>query len=52
MKGSRQLVLMERGGIGHTPCFASVAFAGALPGVFVPLTITGRAGPHLTGVVQ
>jgi threonylcarbamoyladenosine tRNA methylthiotransferase MtaB len=52
MKGSRQLVLMERGGIGHTPCFASVAFAGAVPGAFVPLTITGRAGPHLTGVPQ
>ncbi|HEX4270774.1 MAG TPA: tRNA (N(6)-L-threonylcarbamoyladenosine(37)-C(2))-methylthiotransferase MtaB [Rhizomicrobium sp.] len=50
MKGSRQTVLMERGGIGHTPCFASVAFDGAVPGTFVPLTITGRAGPHLTGI--
>ncbi|HVW73455.1 MAG TPA: tRNA (N(6)-L-threonylcarbamoyladenosine(37)-C(2))-methylthiotransferase MtaB [Rhizomicrobium sp.] len=49
LKGSRQIVLMERGGIGHTPCFASVAFDGAIPGTFVPLTITGRAGPHLTG---
>jgi threonylcarbamoyladenosine tRNA methylthiotransferase MtaB len=51
LKGSRQLVLMERGGIGHTPSFASVAFAGAMPGTFLPLTITGRAGPHLTGVL-
>lgn len=50
MKGSRQIVLMERGGIGHTPSFASVAFDGAMPGTFLPLTITGRAGPHLTGV--
>ena len=50
MKGSRQLVLMERGGIGHTPCFASVAFDGAVPGTFLPLSITGRAGPHLTGI--
>jgi threonylcarbamoyladenosine tRNA methylthiotransferase MtaB len=52
MKGSRQMVLMERGGIGHTPSFASVAFAGATPGTFLPLTITGRAGPHLTGALQ
>ena len=50
LKGSRQMVLMERGGIGHTPCFAGVAFAGAVPGTFLPLTITGRAGSHLTGV--
>jgi threonylcarbamoyladenosine tRNA methylthiotransferase MtaB len=52
MKGSRQLVLMERGGIGHTPCFAGVAFAGAVPGTFLPLTITGRAGDHLTGALS
>jgi threonylcarbamoyladenosine tRNA methylthiotransferase MtaB len=52
MKGSRQLVLMERGGIGHTPSFASVAFDGAMPGTFLPLTITGRAGPHLTGILS
>ena len=49
LKGSRQLVLMERGGIGHTPSFASVAFDGAAPGTFLSLTITGRTGPHLTG---
>ncbi|HEX4028410.1 MAG TPA: tRNA (N(6)-L-threonylcarbamoyladenosine(37)-C(2))-methylthiotransferase MtaB [Rhizomicrobium sp.] len=52
MKGSRQMVLMERGGIGHTPSFASVAFAGATPGTFLPLIITGRAGPHLTGALS
>jgi threonylcarbamoyladenosine tRNA methylthiotransferase MtaB len=51
LKGSRQLVLMERGGIGHTPCFASVAFDGAEPGTFLPLTITGRAGDHLTSAM-
>jgi threonylcarbamoyladenosine tRNA methylthiotransferase MtaB len=50
LKGSRQLVLMERGGIGHTPGFATVAFAGAAPGTILPLTITGRSGPHLTGI--
>jgi len=48
LKGSRQLVLMERGGIGHTPSFASVAFDGAVAGTLLPLQITGRAGPHLT----
>jgi threonylcarbamoyladenosine tRNA methylthiotransferase MtaB len=52
MKGSRQVVLMERGGIGRTPSFASVAFDGAVPGTFLPLTITGRAGPHLTGILS
>jgi threonylcarbamoyladenosine tRNA methylthiotransferase MtaB len=52
LKGSRQMVLMERGGIGHTPSFASVAFAGAIPGTFLPLTITGRTGPHLTGALS
>jgi threonylcarbamoyladenosine tRNA methylthiotransferase MtaB len=51
MKDSRQLVLMERGGVGHTPCFASVAFAGAAPGTFLSLTITGRTGDHLTGAL-
>jgi threonylcarbamoyladenosine tRNA methylthiotransferase MtaB len=52
LKGSRQMVLMERGGIGHTPSFASVAFAGAIPGTFLPLIITGRTGPHLTGALS
>jgi threonylcarbamoyladenosine tRNA methylthiotransferase MtaB len=51
LTGSRQTVLMERGGIGRTPCFASVAFGEAAAGSFVPLTITGRAGPHLTGAL-
>jgi threonylcarbamoyladenosine tRNA methylthiotransferase MtaB len=52
LKGSRQMVLMERDGIGHTPSFASVAFAGAIPGTFLPLIITGRTGPHLTGALS
>jgi len=52
LKGSRQMVLMERGGIGHTPCFVSVAFDGAESGAFLPLTITGRAGDHLTGALS
>ena len=38
MTGSRQTVLVEKGGIGRTPCFAPVAFDGAAraPAAFVP----------------
>lgn len=50
MTGSQQLVLMERNGIGHTPCFASVSFAHAQQGALVQLTITGRSGQQLMGV--
>ncbi|HKQ45172.1 MAG TPA: tRNA (N(6)-L-threonylcarbamoyladenosine(37)-C(2))-methylthiotransferase MtaB [Rhizomicrobium sp.] len=50
MKGSRHTVLMERGGIGRTPCFTPVTFAHGMPGTFLPLTITGRDGDHLTGL--
>jgi threonylcarbamoyladenosine tRNA methylthiotransferase MtaB len=51
MKGSRHTVLMERGGVGRTPCFTPVKFD-APYGTFVPLTITGRSGPHLLGALQ
>ena len=53
MKGSRHIVLMERGGLGRTPCFTPVAFDGAAqPGDLVALAITGRTGDHLTGTTQ
>jgi threonylcarbamoyladenosine tRNA methylthiotransferase MtaB len=48
MTGSRQRVLMERGGIGRTPCFTPVVFD-APHGAFLTLTITGRDGSRLTG---
>jgi len=55
MTGSRHTVLMERGGIGRTPCFTPVAFDKGVPGSFLSLaitgTITGRHGVHLTGAV-
>jgi threonylcarbamoyladenosine tRNA methylthiotransferase MtaB len=55
MTGSRHTVLMERGGIGRTPCFTPVAFDKGVPGGFLSLTITGtitgRHGIHLTGAV-
>jgi threonylcarbamoyladenosine tRNA methylthiotransferase MtaB len=55
MMGSRHTVLMERGGIGRTPCFTPVSFDKGVPGSFLSLTITGtitgRHGVHLTGAV-
>jgi threonylcarbamoyladenosine tRNA methylthiotransferase MtaB len=53
MKGSRHLVLAEKNGTGHTPCFTPVTFDGPyIRGTLIPLTITGRAGNHLTGTLQ
>ena len=53
MVGGRHMVLAERHGQGHTPCFARVTFDGAArPGDLLALSITGRAGDHLTGVLQ
>ena len=52
MTGSRHTVLMERGGIGRTPCFTPVAFDNGVPGSFVPLSITGRRGDRLTGALS
>jgi len=40
--------LMERGGMGRTPCFTPVKFD-APYGSFLPLTITGRSGALLVG---
>ena len=50
MKGSRHMVLAERGGIGRTPCFAPVEIGEVAHGTFLPVLITGRHGDHLTGV--
>ena len=53
MIGVRQIVLAERGRHGYTPCFTRVTFDGAAEaGDLVALTVTGRAGDHLTGVLQ
>ena len=51
LKGSRQMILAERGGFGRTPCFMQVALApGTQPGTLLPVTITGHHGDHLTGI--
>jgi threonylcarbamoyladenosine tRNA methylthiotransferase MtaB len=51
MKGSRHMVLAERGGIGRTPCFTPVEIGDDVPhGTFLPVLITGRHCEHLTGV--
>jgi len=53
MNATRHTVLVERGGIGRTPCFTAVRLSGdAQPGTFRTVTITGRAGEHLTGTLQ
>jgi threonylcarbamoyladenosine tRNA methylthiotransferase MtaB len=51
MTGGRQTLLMERGGIGRTPCFTKVRpDTEAAPGTLLPVLITGRDGDHLTGI--
>ncbi|HKU64697.1 MAG TPA: tRNA (N(6)-L-threonylcarbamoyladenosine(37)-C(2))-methylthiotransferase MtaB [Rhizomicrobium sp.] len=50
MIGSRHTVLMERGGIGRTPCFTPVAIGDIAHGTFLDVRITGRSGEHLTGL--
>jgi threonylcarbamoyladenosine tRNA methylthiotransferase MtaB len=49
MKGSRHMVLAERGGIGRTPCFTPVEIGDVAYGTFLTVAITGRRGEHLTG---
>ncbi len=49
MKGSRHMVLAERGGIGRTPCFTPVEIGNVAYGTFLAVAITGRHGGHLTG---
>jgi threonylcarbamoyladenosine tRNA methylthiotransferase MtaB len=50
MIGTRHTILMERGGIGRTPCFTPVEIGGAPHGAFLPVTITRRNGDKLAGI--
>jgi threonylcarbamoyladenosine tRNA methylthiotransferase MtaB len=50
MAGSHHIVLMERGGIGRTPCFTPVEVSDVPYGTFLPVRITGRKDEHLTGM--
>ena len=49
MIGSRHSVLMERGGIGRTPCFTPVEIGDIAHGTFLDVRVTGRSGEQLTG---
>jgi threonylcarbamoyladenosine tRNA methylthiotransferase MtaB len=49
MIGSHHTVLMERGGIGRTPCFTPVEIGNVAHGTFLTIRITGRSGAQLTG---
>jgi threonylcarbamoyladenosine tRNA methylthiotransferase MtaB len=49
MIGSRHTVLMERGGIGRTPCFTPVQIGNLAHGTFLTVRITGREGEQLKG---
>lgn len=50
MIGSHHTVLMERGGIGRTPCFTPVEIGAIAHGTFLDVRIIGRSGEHLTGL--
>jgi threonylcarbamoyladenosine tRNA methylthiotransferase MtaB len=50
MTGSQHTVLMERGGIGRTTCFAPVEVGDVPYGTFLPVRITGHNATHLTGM--
>jgi len=45
--GQRKVLLMERGGIGRTPCFAAARLDGVPHGRFVTARLTGVAGDTL-----
>ena len=49
MVGSRHTVLMERGGIGRTPCFTPVQIGNVPHGTFLDVRITGLSGEQLAG---
>lgn len=49
MIGSHHTVLMERGGIGRTPCFTPVEIGDIAHGTFLNVHVTGRSGEQLTG---
>ncbi|SIQ68238.1 threonylcarbamoyladenosine tRNA methylthiotransferase MtaB [Rhizobium sp. RU35A] len=48
MVGTRQTLLVEMSGFGHTENFSLVAAPGLTPRDLVPVTITGHNGKHLT----
>jgi threonylcarbamoyladenosine tRNA methylthiotransferase MtaB len=48
MIGQHHEILMEKGGKGHTACFAAVQFAGPR-GSIIPVRITGMTDCHLVG---
>jgi threonylcarbamoyladenosine tRNA methylthiotransferase MtaB len=48
MIGQRHEILMEKGGNGHTACFAPVAFTGQR-GSIIQVRITGMTDTHLVG---
>jgi threonylcarbamoyladenosine tRNA methylthiotransferase MtaB len=50
MIGTHHTVLMERGGIGRTPCFTPVEIRDVAHGTFCTVHITGRRGERLTGL--
>jgi threonylcarbamoyladenosine tRNA methylthiotransferase MtaB len=46
--GQKKVLLMERGGIGRSPCFTPARLDGVSPGSFVSVRVTGLAGDTLT----
>ena len=49
--GTIQILLVERGGMGRTPCFAPIQIAGAAPGSFVKARIGASADGTLVGAL-
>jgi threonylcarbamoyladenosine tRNA methylthiotransferase MtaB len=50
MIGARHPVLMERGGIGRTPCFTPVQIGDIAHGTFLDVRIIGHTSDQLTGL--
>ena len=48
LQGTSQTLLVERGGIGRTECFAPAKIAGVPHGVFVAVRVTGAERGQLT----
>ena len=51
LTGTEQMLLVEKQGLGRTPCFAPVAFDGFALGAFVRVRITGTRASELTGEI-
>jgi threonylcarbamoyladenosine tRNA methylthiotransferase MtaB len=53
LAGSRQALLVEKDGLGRTPCFAPARFAhAAQPGSIIDTRISGVAGDHLVAEIS